>query len=227
MAYEDLTTYDETDPGSKVSVTASKMLATDIFGNTAATHVEKDFGADYFSALDIVFTGCESSHDTGSGMYDTFAVTNSILTDSYNGANTEDLFVGLNDDGGSGVNQRIIFIRGAFVDYSTYNPGVACGSVYYFRLVRTAHGTGASLFIYSDSGLTNLLETLTVSGIDVNRTWRYIMPLTHRVNGTAKKHTIYYESLSLSGPVPAYVPKNDIGFGAGKSYPFSRGKFWR
>lgn len=227
MGYEDLTTYTQVDPSDKVTVTPAKVLATDIRGQEAQTRVFKDFGADYFSSLDIILTGCEVSHDAGSGLYDNFAVTNSVLTDSYNGAGADDLLVGINDDGGGGIHPRIILVRGAFADYATYNPQVATGQVYYFRLIRSVHGTTASLFIYSDATLKTLLETLVVSGLDANRTWRYIMPLTHRVNGVPAKHTIYYENISLSGPVPEPTTNVSPGFRAGVAYPFARTKNWR
>ncbi|NPV63658.1 MAG: hypothetical protein HPY61_13725 [Methanotrichaceae archaeon] len=54
------------------------------------------------------------------------------------------------------------------------NFEIAMGTVYYCKLLRQASLDTAELRIYSDSGRSNLLATLTQGGFDVARKWRFI-----------------------------------------------------
>ena len=50
MAYEDFTTYTESDPESDITVTSTKVDVDAIYRKVQSGYVRKDFGEDYFSA---------------------------------------------------------------------------------------------------------------------------------------------------------------------------------
>lgn len=228
MAYEDLTTFTELDPASKIVVTATRVTCTDLTGVDASSAVTKDYGANYFDALSVGFIGAVTGHDVGSGQYNSVIFSTNTSTNGYIGADGTDVIVTANDDGGgAGTLVRLSLMRGSFAAYDNVD-GLAIGSVFYFVLARTAGGDTVTLYIYSDSAYTTLVDTLVTTGHSTIK-WRYLKALSHAPDTVNKKITLYYEKFDLawalpgaSGPAgPGTYPLG--GRGPGTNTPFK----WR
>lgn len=202
MATEDLTTFTETDPDSRLTVTSTRVSAEPInLTNSGTTCLRKDYGASYFDALDIDFAGREANNDSGTGAYDMVSFTTAVVNNGYTGSGADDLHIGMNDDGGGGA-QRIFFMRGSFTVYDSMNGGTI-GNTYYMTLSRAASNATATLLIYSDSGRTTLVDTLVVTGTVA---YRYLMPFNHtNQSPTSKQHDIYYENFDFNLTSPSSV----------------------
>lgn len=185
MPVQDFTTYAETDPNSRITVTATKVTGASL-DQVEIAHVSKDFGAGYFAGdfehnFEIKLTGT-----TGSS-----AILVATVADTLGTENTLDV-------AGSGI---ALFSRfGATSFLREYDSGAINASVveftfvtdtlYYCTLIRD-ESIGSfgqySLEIYSDSARTTLLETLTVNQNTSKKDLRYAYGLQSREEGTAGK----------------------------------------
>lgn len=166
-ATEDFTTYTETDPTAKITVTATKVDVAAIAEETTA-YVSKDYGSAYFSAdfTHLVEVYQNSSTVTG------------IASIVWGLSNTAYVTVAGSNPIGSTISHSIrmyeetaatasLFLRaynGSSVDDS--NTSLSLNTPYYLTIVRDESiGTYGTLYcyIYSDSGRTTLVDTLTVA----------------------------------------------------------------
>lgn len=168
---EDLTTYTEVDSGSEITVTTSKAQAIGL-RRDSVSHVSYDFGASYFGNYDIDFE-VKIDSGLGQGTCVLFAVSNTDGTHQDNiTANDGILFFAYIN------NNNLNF---TLKDYNTdlsdvYTDGGASSDILYCTAERLA--TTSTVKIYSDSGRTSLVDTLTISS--VSTAFRYLTALASR-----------------------------------------------
>ncbi len=170
MALEDFTTYTEVDPNGRYAVAANQITVTNLNRDDNA-FVYSDKGAGHFGTTFVhnVDGRMDSGTSTNGGIGVFWDVSNTVA----------DAQTVLN---GSGqiilvrlywFTTRRILIQNGEPSASDQWIGVVLGTWYYC----TAERTGDTTFefrIYSDSGRTTLIDTLTLS-ITVGRAYRYVM----------------------------------------------------
>ena len=182
--------YTEVDVGSDITVAQHKITAVD-YDATDVSYVYRDFGASYFDALKIKWKSqIESASEAGcaGGVWLSTVVAESA------GAATN-IGVYLNKESGG---YRAVLIRGNFGAYDPTDYVLSAGTPYYFLLERAAGNDTATVKIYDDSAMTNLLDTLTITGLGTTK-WRYLYGLNHFGQATAYYWDGFVENLDLCG----------------------------
>ena len=204
MATEDFTTYDEVDPNSRITVTASKLDINALYRNEDA-YISDDKGAGHFATTfdhDVKVTQREAQFGA-LGVF--WAVSNSV--DDLNAlitGNLESIVVYFY--AGSPPTITLRETEASVFDTYTYTNETA----YYCSAERTGDTTMV-LRIYSDAAHTSLLDTLAVA-VPAGDSYRYVFAAMSYNTGT--NLYLYYdvENLDLNEGAPTFVP-----------YPFSRG----
>lgn len=197
MAVEDLTTYTETDPNSRITVTSARSSWASLTKNEDA-FVYKDKGVAHFSGdYEHLVTAYLDACDLNSLVL-CWALTN--LVDDLRGI----------DDGGG--DEHCVGLRSPSSGnyevklYELYSGSLA-GDAYvcsldtaYYLKIKRDEGTGANgtlyCYIYSDSARTNLLDTLTLA-LNEKEDFRYIYVTQTYVDGAEDAQTAYSENLDL------------------------------
>ena len=152
MAYEDFTTYTKTDPSDKLTVTASRVTATNIKGSDGWTEIYKNFGANHWSGdFTHLYTVCMTDLPSDGGLY---------LYRIHNGTYTVDNLLEV----GGGTKRYDIVEQYTSTYYDYY--GLTESTVYYSKFHRAdSVGTYGTIYtyIYSDSARTDLLDTLSLA----------------------------------------------------------------
>jgi len=180
---EDLTTYTETDPSSRATVTSSKVTISGLV-LSEDLHVSKDFGANNINGFTVLF---ETNTTTGA--------TGAVCAAAFSGnlvnrteAATTDCFVQLNPE-------LIILARGNAVVYVQYSCSV--DTIYYLKLYRADGSDTIYLYIYSDSARTTLLDTLSVSGFGTATRYRYFQPVVSLAEEGSTIYNGYVQNFNL------------------------------
>lgn len=194
MALEDFTTYTKIDPGGKLTVATNKITAVNA-DMDEANYVYKDFTADHFDALNVDFEILIDSAARGN-CWGGIAFANMI--GGLDGAAATDIFVaGFQSSGGA---FSIYLGRGWITASDSY--AASADTVYYCTLARAASSDSVELTIYSDSGRTDLLDTLTVSGLGTER-WQYCYGVCTKSGGiSGRDFDGHVENLALQEGVP-------------------------
>jgi len=156
MAIENLTTYIEVDSGSDITVTAPSASFV-AMPREVVSYVYKDFGAGYFTDFDIDFEFQITAMST-TGVASIFSVSNTIGTfqDQITAGD------GLRVVAYGNTNNFQIQIRDEnIVAGDVYTYGGTSTPLLYCTVKR--NGTTFTLDVYSDSGRTSLLDTLTIT----------------------------------------------------------------
>ena len=195
MATEDLTTYTEVDPDNRVVVTTTRCTTTNEPGTETATWVYKDKDAGHFGDFEHKFDLYMTSMQNGSCMaHHTVSNIVESWTDAY-GANHQGLSTRTNCGSGG---DKIIAIR----DFNSHNSDAFTNLIdtnYYCTAERNS--TTYTLKIYSDSGRTTLLDTLSLTC--TTTTLRYIFAhLCYDQAATYGTQSGYLENLDLQ-EIPA------------------------
>lgn len=169
MAVEDFTTYTEVDPGPHLTVTSTK--ATIASGNDNNLYaLYKDMGADFFDQLDVDFTIQLDTPVDGDSLLG-MAVINTASPGTEEGGSllgTTDLFCCMYWS----TTTALWLNRGNFAAAGDQNFSLSTGTPYYCTVTRSAGGDTVTLDIYSNSGRTTLIDTLSVSGYGTVK-WQY------------------------------------------------------
>ena len=164
---EDLTTYTETDPNSRITVAASKITGAALTRNEAA-RVSYDFGADYFNAI---YIQCAAKLTASVGLGSVISVicvtNNEIIPNDA----TTDINVALSEPADG--TYRVYLARGPFTA-SAYQD-ISIDTLYYLTLRRAAASDTIYLDIHSDAARTSLVKTISISGIGTETRYRYAM----------------------------------------------------
>jgi len=199
MALEDFTTYNESDPQGKITVTSTKIDVSD-FQQTGTSYVVKDKGADFFDALNINF---EMYVDSTSDdyIYLPIGIGNAGNNNINNFAST-DFYMRGSDFAGTCTFQ---IHRGGVTDAST---GLSLSTLYYCTISRAAGNDTVSIKIYSDSGRSTLVDTISVSGFGTTK-WRYLYGFVNRDVSDANRTVGYIQNMEIIEPA-AFMPSMAI-----------------
>jgi len=172
MATEDYTTYTESDPSGELTVVAAKIDWADV-RRDEGVWVYDDFGAAYFSGDFTHEVECELSADGGTGWSAIWGMANAI--DTFDSIADIDHF-NVSIEGNSGSPFIGLRERDSSTNYSD-NYGISLGVRYYLSIERNeAVGTYGTIYckIYSDSGRTTLLDTLSVTLHTSKKDFQYL-----------------------------------------------------
>jgi hypothetical protein len=157
VVIEDFSTYTEVDPNNKLSVTSSTVSATWINeGDTA--YVRDSKGAGHFKDFAHLFEAYMNDQGAGYFYFCPWAISNGSSTWSA---------MGTADEGIAVYNQSFnsVYCRWACQDFtndnSDYGNLQTLDTLYYAKVER--NGTTFTVAIYSDSGRTSLVDTLTIT----------------------------------------------------------------
>jgi hypothetical protein len=169
---EDLTGYTENDSISGLTLTGTNKLGVN-FNRSSNTvlNLYKDFGADHFDKLDVLLE-MSTGHSAGStGNMGSMILASPASPNGFrqNGAASTDLLIKMTIDGSYG--STFSLSRGDLVQDDS--PSLSNNTIYYMQLERAAGNDTATLKIYSDSGRTSLVDTLSISGFGTVK-WRYL-----------------------------------------------------
>lgn len=194
---EDFTTYTEVDPGTKITITATRVTFADLRRNEEA-YVYLDKGVDYFAGNFTIYLTLNLSAYDGAEVLSPWVMANDI--DDVRGIDvdlaSDSLFIYI----GSALAVTIYECDGGtlYGDASPYT--ITAGTTYYLKIVRDesvgTYGT-LYLYIYSNSARTTLLDTLSVALHTSKKNFRYIYPLSVWNAGTSHSASGYVENLII------------------------------
>jgi hypothetical protein len=195
MPTQDLTSYIKNDPNGRLTVSAAKVQGDNVTGGDGVTNVYKDFGADHFDALNFLLEAYVGSSATVSATAGCNFV-NTAAPDSTKRTNlaTTDAGAWIHNEGGTASVQ---LWRGDIETRDIYNGSF--NTIYYLKMERAAGNDTITIKIYSDSGRTTLLDTLTISGYGTSTKWRYLFALVTHSDGSGGEHWYgYYQNMDLN-----------------------------
>ncbi|KKM63924.1 hypothetical protein LCGC14_1506580 [marine sediment metagenome] len=217
MAAENFDTFVETDPGSVIEVTSSRVTWTDIEARQDNTHVSLDKGAAFFDGSFVhTLTISLIASEKGASYSFFWSMTNDL-----------DDFQGLLDNSKDALVLRCVHPNSPDIpviqifELDSGSPSgsatkfnLTTGVVYYLTLTRNETiGSFGDLIltIYSDAARTTLLSTLTLN-LNVKTDFRYVMvgqsfDATGGGGADLKKQTGYSEDLDIMGVTQGSTPQ--------------------
>jgi len=178
LALEDFTTYTEVDPGSDLTVAANTITATNWYPRNTDTYVYSDKGANHFGAAFTHTFDANMENTKNAGLYWSPYCLSNVLDDTY----------GLRTANEDGLHVQFTYNVGIrLVDTKDFSKDAYTGAEWvdendlWFTVERTSE-TAVSCKIYTDSGRTNLEDTLVVA-IDTGTRYRYVYGINSRNNG--------------------------------------------
>ena len=206
---EDFTTYTEIDPENRVTVTSQEISFSDVNFRGTDTYVYSDKGVDHFDGdFEHLLTAQVSSIDTYA-LPIVWMLANTV--DDKHGmlSSNEDFLLLEFYRGDSGFQFRIQeCVNG--IEYEDVWTGTSVGTTYYVKILRDESvGSYGRLYcyIYSDSGRTNLLETLQLD-LREKEDFRYIYALNTDNNGQLYRASGFVKDLDLQEQAPPDLPTN-------------------
>jgi hypothetical protein len=207
---EDFTEYTEEDPNTRITVDLNTITFTGIDRQETA-YVYKDKGIDHFNEDFEILFEAQVGVITSYGIVGTVYLANMVGTDKQID-NANESAIGhrlVHNNGVAGYRHQLIeWDAGTF--YSDIGT-IAQNTTYYHKFVRDesvgANGTAYD-YIYSDSDMTNLVDTLSVALHTAKRDFRYIyglIGLGDSVN--SYKITGFIEDLDLQEEIPDTEPE--------------------
>ena len=204
MATENFTTYTEIDPNSHITVTsASKIDFAGLTRNEDA-YVYKNFGADYFgNDFTINFDAQLTSGDASINIY-VCALAN-LLDDGYGiEVTSADSLITTNLVNVSGDYRIYLKEASSGALYNTYYS-VSAATTYYLTMRRNVFDLMLYLDIYSDSGRTTKLTTLSLE-LHQHYNFKYLYPVQSYNSGHALVGTGFVQNLEItSNGVPTQM----------------------
>lgn len=161
---EDFSTYTEVDPGTKIGITSTKITVTTMLDSDDA-RVYKDFGAGYFSADFEHWITVYQNSSTVTGLANIVWGVSNITTAEVVAEGTQGIYLRMYEETASAASLFIRDHNGAN-SASDNNTSLSLNTPYYLKIKRDeaigTYGT-AYVYIYSDSGRTTLVDTLTIT----------------------------------------------------------------
>ncbi len=170
--------YTEVDASTRLTVTATKITAVDCDRDIDA-YVYKDFGVDYFNALNTYFEVYQSSATLLYGDIANIGFSNTVnAVDAWESTSISAQW----NRAASVPYYRFYLVRGAQAATDYYIA--AQDTLYYCTMSRAAGNDAATIKVYSDAARTTLLDTLSVAGYGTAK-WRYCYGFASWNDGTA------------------------------------------
>jgi PKD repeat protein len=187
----DPSTLSKLDPNNRFSVSGNRVTITALPGNETA-YMYSDYGLEYFDGFEIIFASHLTSIDDG--WYYDFVVLNDSI------ANTKDVnckYISCYySRSGSTYRVQLVFMNlGSLV--ASDNGVISSDTTYYFKLSRAQGATTIYLYIYSDSAMTTLVDTLTITNALCNLKFRYLYQACSYNNGSTKVSTSWTEHIGV------------------------------
>lgn len=177
MATENFTTYTETDPGGKITVTSSKVDVATLL-DSEVSRVYKDAGVNHFAGdyEHLVTVYCSSATVTGLSNV-VWAVANVSNGDvALNGFGNDANWLRMYEETGSTASLYLQENDGGS-SYTDTNTSLSLSTPYYLKIKRDESiGTYGTLYcyIYSDSGRTSLVDTLSITLHTSKKDYQYV-----------------------------------------------------
>ena len=210
---EDFTTYTEVDTGGYLTVTSSKVAAANVVATTDA-YVYKDYGADNFDALDLDYEFQVTSSSTGSNQYIILGISNTV--DDWSGWGAG-FYSGGVLNSGANSELAVLAVIGGTSDTST---DISTSTVYYCTITRSAGGDAITTDVYTDSGRTSLLVTLSASGLSTTK-FRYSYGFSAYGGGGDRIATGFTQNMTFNaaaGATHQRSPSGGVAYGAPMMY---------
>src|SRR5574343_143188 len=186
MATQNFTTYTETDPGSKLTVTASRVTFADLKGTDGWTDVSKDMGAAHFPGdFEHLFTVKVDENPITSGFH---------MARLHNGTHAISILFQ-----GSGANLIFNLLESYTSSYNDPSSAASLGTIYYPKFKRVeAVGTYGTIYayIYIDAERTSLFDTLSVA-LHAKLDYQYSVPFLKGNSADTNDTSGYVENLDL------------------------------
>jgi hypothetical protein len=177
--YENLTTFTEVDGGGDITI-VPLTASFDTMERHEVSYVYKDYGVNYFTDTTVIEFEFSISAADSSGIIYVFGLSNTIGTRVWMDTFNDGIIVGFQrsatdsfyilEDLGPGV-------LDVFIDSGNLPP---TGIVY---CTFTRSGTTSTLDLYSDSGRTSLIDSLTVTGTSLSKRYLYAIISSQLSNG--------------------------------------------
>jgi len=196
MTVENFSTYTKVDPNNHMTVTASRVTHQSY--QNEDSYIYKDFGVDYFGdfvhSIDFRITAAD---DTKTRTI--WQLANAI--DDYRALwqDAAQSFIAAYVDYRDG-NYRLIFVECIGADANTNIDSyytLALNTTYYLTITKI--GKAITCKIYSDSGRTTLLTTLSLNALNEDYSFRYLYAANSWNFPRAGSLTAWCENLLLAG----------------------------
>lgn len=213
---ENFLTYQEVDALARLTVSSSRVTATNMLAGDDVIYVYYDKGAAYFDGnFNHYLTIALTASDQGGAQGIFWAMTNN-LNDFQGLIDASQSFLALRVVHNQSPNTIVLHLTeqdGATNYGETGGAGYAitAGTVYYIKLTRDETvGTYGTFYcyIYSNAERTTLLETLSITLHTSTKDYRYVMPMQSydATSGTTKKITMYSENLIFGSGAATVLP---------------------
>jgi len=216
MAIENFTTYTETDPGAKLTVTASKITFADKKGTDGLTTVTKDYGAAHFGEdFEHLYTVLIDELPAGVGVW-----TSRMLNDPYD---NNALGVMILRSGGNPIFQIIeIWNTTSYTDPSST---FSLSTLYYYKFKRVESvGTYGTLYdyIYTDEARTSLFDTVSLT-LHGKADFETLTMFYGGASASTADLSGYVEDLDLQGSTAQAVGGGSVSIAAAVSKTTKKG----
>jgi hypothetical protein len=158
LPYEVLTNFDETDTGGYLDVTA-KTCEFDLLPQNAESYLSDDYGASYFDDFDIEFEAEVTATSVVGAQVGICGISDTAGTINDFALQTDGIRVDIRR---YGTNTMWVHLKCHNTDNTdTYEFSGTTMPLRYFKMTRS--GTTTTLYIYSDSNRTSLVDTLSIT----------------------------------------------------------------
>lgn len=220
MAVVDFTTFTEVDPGTKIAVTSTKIDVTTMLDSDDA-RVYKDMGAGHFAGdFEHLITVYVNS-STVNGLANLVWGVSNTTTDEVTNLGSNGHWLRMYDE--NGTNGSLAFREmdgGAAYDDGT-GLTLSLNTPYYLKCKRDeAVGTYGTVYvyIYSDSGRTTLVDTLSIAVHSSTKDYQYVYAYAGwGSEAGAYSWTGYTENLDLQESTTSIKTINGLAYASVKT----------
>lgn len=204
MANQDFTTYTETDPNGRITVSSSRITWAGLTRNEDA-YVYDDKGVNHFDGdFEHLLTFFQDTGWDNNAVVVTWAIANDI--DDYKGLidNLKDSLTLYNQPSVVVNRLNLVELDGGTTYTDQFSVSRTATWLLYLKIKRDESvGSFGQIqcFIYSDSGRTNLLDTLSLTLHTSKKDFRYIYGVQSFNTASALAGNGYTENLDLQEPV--------------------------
>lgn len=211
MSYVDFTTFTETDPGSKLTVTSTKVDVANIRASDVS-YVYKDYGVNYFSGdfehLMEVYIGSATTDGINNVGW---CMANAVNTrTALDAASSSYIQMRMYDEATNDARLTAAELDGSS-GYQDVAPGLSQNTVYYIKIKRDESvGTYGTfyVYIYSDAGRTTLVDTVSVALHSSKKDYRYLYSYMNDGRNIEYYYTGYQQNLDLQEPAAStFIPR--------------------
>ena len=215
MGYQVITDYTEVDPDSRIT-RYTNYVAFSAWNTIYESYVYRDFGANYFSNIDIYFRLKVTAAVNGNGAQVAHLAFKNTISCIKSGGGLALAVTSYRVSSGN-VQIYLASYNGIATDASQGSAGyVTFGSYYYCRLVRPAGSTTATLYIYTDSARTSLWTTLQITHANVATQYQYLYAVAFIMTGYGYGITGETGNITIPTEISGQLPGASVLSATGK-----------